>query len=180
MTRQIHDRFLWNGESYCVVTFRGDSFYKPADFGLNVKGIMTACYKGYNACYYTKDKLLYVDTWIIYATEDCRYPEINGVKPETGWGDDWKFLSKEPKIKKVMDRGATYKNLGIRMKITADIIIGKGLLGGRQGLHFLAPGDYETTYELSFAEGVLVDAKDTSGTYDDWDYLKKNSDWNLV
>ena len=67
----------------------------------------------------------------------------------------------------LIDVNDSYDKLSIPVIISSDIIIGRELVVEDYFL-FPTPNCYRITYELSFKNGVLVDAKDTSGIYEDW------------
>ena len=58
-----------------------------------------------------------------------------------------------------------YKDLDIKFSCTGTIIVGREFKKGFIGRAFTGPHSYAKTYELIFEEGILLDFKDTSGTY---------------
>ena len=51
MTVQIPDRLRYAGRNFFVIGARGDGLFNPARFGLKVRMISTACYRGFHCGY---------------------------------------------------------------------------------------------------------------------------------
>lgn len=81
-------------------------------------------------------------------TEDDVYPDINGAKAVD---DKMSFHA--------------YRDLDIKLNYSGTIIIGREFKKEFIGRTFTGPHPYAKTYELVFEEGILLDSKDTSGTY---------------
>lgn len=56
-------------------------------------------------------------------------------------------------------------NLNIKLDYSGTIIVGRELKKRFLGRAFTGPYSYAKTYELMFEEGILLDSKETSGTY---------------
>lgn len=72
MTAQIPDRLRYAGRQYLVLGARGNGHFDPTRFGLKVRMISTACYRGFH-CSYTLDTdglLLLQDVYLGLDEED--------------------------------------------------------------------------------------------------------------
>lgn len=55
MTAQISDTFLYNGEQRVLAGINGSGLFDPADHGITVQAISTACWRGYFCTYHIED-----------------------------------------------------------------------------------------------------------------------------
>lgn len=148
MSQQVTDPFIWEGDEW---TFLGaDNVYDlfdPKAFGLKPEAPHTACWKGFVVTFETESSELYLKELLVNTADDV-YPDINGVKA----------------IDNQMSFHA-YKDLDIKFSCIGTIIVGREFKKGFIGRAFTGPHSYAKTYELIFEEGILLDFKDTSGTY---------------
>lgn len=148
MSQQVIDPFIWEGDEW---TFLGaDNVYdlfNPEEFGLKPEAPHTACWKGFVVTFETESSELYLKELLVN-TEDDVYPDINGIKAIY---DKMSFHA--------------YKDLDIKLNYSGTIIVGREFKEEFIGRAFAGPHSYAKTYELVFEEGILLDSKDTSGTY---------------
>lgn len=148
MSQQITDPFIWEGEEW---TFLGaDNVYDlfdPEAFGLKPEAPHTACWKGFVVTFGVEASELYLKSLLVN-TEDDVYPDINGVQAKA---EDMSFHG--------------YKDLNIKLSYSGTITVGQEFKKEFIGRAFTGPHSYSKTYELEFEEGILLDSKDTSGTY---------------
>ena len=148
MSEQMKDPFIWEGEEW---TFVGADhvydLFDPEGFGLKPKAPHTACWKGFVVTFSIKSGELYLESLRVH-TEDDVYPDINGVKAKA---DGRSFHA--------------YKKLHMKLKYSGTIIVGQEFKEEFHHRAFTGPHSYSKTVELKFEEGILVDSKDTSGTY---------------
>ena len=148
MSQQVTDPFIWEGDEW---TFLGaDNVYdlfNPEAFGLKPEAPHTACWKGFVVTFETESSELYLKELLVN-TEDDVYPDINGIK---AIDDKMSFHA--------------YKDLDIKLNYSGTILVGREFKEEFIGRAFAGPHSYAKTYELVFEEGILLDSKDTSGTY---------------
>lgn len=148
MSQQITDPFIWEGEEW--IFLGADNIYElfnPEVFGLKPKAPSTACWKGFVVTFSIESSKLYLKSLLVN-TEDDVYPDINEVKAQA---DGMSFHA--------------YKDLNIKLNYSGTIIVGQEFNKEFIGRAFTGPHSYSKTFELELEEGILLDSKDTSGTY---------------
>lgn len=150
MTAQIADTLMLGGEKYEVVGIDGTDPFSPEDYGLSPVMWHTACYRGYVLGMAVQgDSLALVDLSVCDA--DCRYPEINGVKP---------VVSNPP----VSEVGiAEYSDLGLPLSFTGRLRLG-GQFDQERYVHqgFQSPSAYHVVIDLEVVDGQVVQMMDRS------------------
>ncbi len=153
MTMQLTDPFIWNDEKWIFLCAEDVySLFDPKEFDLSPITASTACWKGFVVKFRVDNNHLYLDELYVHCDND-NYPTINGVAP----------ISDESIQCRMGMR--LYKNLNILLSYSGIITIGKNLKSMFHGRAFIGPHAYKVTYELTFENGVLLDSKETSGTY---------------
>ena len=88
-----------------------------------------------------------LDELLVYCKSNI-YPPINDVFPVQG----------DMRMK-------LYKKINLKLEYSGVITIGRKMLPEFFGRAFTGRHSYKKTYELTFEEGVLLESKDTSGSY---------------
>ncbi|MBP5094117.1 MAG: hypothetical protein J6332_08735 [Abditibacteriota bacterium] len=151
MTQQITDPFIWEDEEW--IFLRAEDIYSlfdPEAFGLMPEMSSTACYKGFVVQFRVTEKQLYLDKLWVYCENDS-YPPINGIEPKDD--DDIDYGMK------------LYDNINLKLSYSGVMIVGREMMDRFQGRAFTGPHSYRITHELTFKDGMLVDSKETSGSY---------------
>lgn len=150
MSHQTLDPFFFNDEKYDFL--RAENIYSlfdPEKYGLVPEEPITSCMKGFLITFSVKENTLFWDNLEVYC-ENGVYPPINGVQAK---GDqDSLFMC--------------YDGINMKMDYSGTIIIGKNMIEKFWGRAFTGPHCYETTFELTFENGQLVECRETSGEYD--------------
>ena len=151
MTAQIGDRFTFRGNDYSIVAISTPIGFEPVQFGITPLGICTACWAGY-WCEYTISeegitlKNLYINS------RDNNYPASNGVEAEEDEREKFQYMGHH-----------LYKNVGIRVKYTGKILVGKDFLR-EYYIHmgYQRAWAYQTLVEFIFEDGSLIETVDYS------------------
>ena len=150
MTQQITDPFIWEDEEW--IFLRAEDIYSlfdPEAFGLMPKMASTACYKGFVVQFRVTEKQLYLDKLWVYSENDS-YPPINGNEAQ-----DSNFHCSMK----------LYNNINLKLSYSGVMIVGREMMDRFLGRAFTGPHSYRITHELTFKDGMLVDSKETSGSY---------------
>lgn len=151
MSEQMPDLFKWNKKEYIFIGASDIyTLFDPKRYGLEPEAPYTACWKGFIIYFSVRKEQLYIDKLEVHCDNGI-YPKINGVKAK----DKTRFRNFH-----------VYNKLNIPLKYTGTIIIGEHLNERFRNRAFTGPHSYDITYELKFEEGILLDFKETSGTYD--------------
>lgn len=150
MSQQMTDSFNWDREEYIFIA-ASDVYglFDPEKFGLKPEAPHTACWKGFLIHFSVKSNQLYIEKLEVNC-QDGVYPLINGVEAvDKSKGGDFHV----------------YNKLKMPVAYTGTIIIGKHLNKRFLGRAFTGSHSYDETYELEFEQGILINSKETSGTY---------------
>ena len=60
MTAQIRDRIHYDNDVFTLIEFDGQTLFDPADYGIKVIPISTACWRGFYCIYNLVDNALYL------------------------------------------------------------------------------------------------------------------------
>ena len=104
-------------------------------------------HKGFIIQFAVIDNLLFLEKLRVYC-ENNIYPPINGIEPVPG--------NMGMKV---------YEGIHLHLSYTGKIIIGNEMKPEYRRRAFTGPHSYEITFELSYIDGNLVEAKDTSDSY---------------
>lgn len=151
MTAQIGDRFIFRGNNYSIVAISTPIKFNPIQFGITPLSLGTACWAGY-WCEYDISKEGIVLKNLYINSKDNNYPPINGVEAEGGEDKDFKYMGHH-----------LYKNIGIPVKYTGKILVGKDFLR-EYYIHmgYQRAWAYQTLVEFIFEYGSLLDTVDHS------------------
>ncbi len=150
MSQQMPDPFIWNNEEWTLIGAENIySLFDPEEYGLSPDEPATICWKGFIIKLKVVKNHLVFDKLSVYCKNNI-YPPINGVKPKHT------ICSLFP---------MEYRNINLKLPYSGIITIGKKLNPHFYGRAFTGAHCYETTYELTFKDGKLIESKDTSGTY---------------
>lgn len=94
LTQQISDRLRLEGGNYFVLGVHGSGLFEPSKFGLKVRFISTACYRGFHCGYAVQGDGMLVLEEVYLGLEDDpagRDATLFGRKPESYWrhGQKW-------------------------------------------------------------------------------------------
>ncbi len=149
MTYQATDPFYWENEAWVFLRAANIySLFDPEAYGLHPTPPHTACWKGFVIQFRIVEQQLILDELRVYC-EDGVYPPINGVEATSGQNS-------------IMQ---TYQNINLPLPYSGTIVVGKGLKPKFCNREYTGPHSYETTFELTFQNGLLTRFKETSGTY---------------
>lgn len=142
---QIHDKLLFEGLEYDLVSQDGEGLFEPLAFGMFPQMIHTACWRGYY-CIYTIEQSDLLLSRLTIRTHDGKYPPINRISPsDDGYG--------------VM----RYDNLRLPMQFHGKLLLGAEFIPKRYvHMGFQAAQSYKKVLELTFLAGKLVNAQDRS------------------
>ena len=144
MTGQIPDHFIYNDKEYSLVGLEGDELFFPQDYGMETKSPHTACWRGYVITYGLLDNKLVVKNADIFTDKP---KAINNVKPKS---EDNSFKQ-------------FYQDVNLELKFTGSIIIACDFIQERYvHMGFQSPSSFRDVHELTFKDGILVEAKDIS------------------
>lgn len=150
MTAQIGDKFTFRGSDYSIVAISTPIKFKPIQFGITPLSVGTACWAGYWCEYDISEEGIVLKNLYINS-KDNNYPPINGVEAE-GEDKDFKYMGHH-----------LYKNVGIPIKYTGKILVGKDFLR-EYYIHmgYQRAWAYQTLVEFIFEDGSLLDTVDHS------------------
>ena len=81
MTGQIQDTFLYNGEKYELVAFKGGELITPQMYGMEPEALHTACWRGFFSTYEITDKGLFLVQMTMHQ-KDGKYKPIDNTMPD--------------------------------------------------------------------------------------------------
>ena len=142
MTAQIHDSVFYDGADYSLVGVGGAGLFDPAEHGLAVRMIHTACWRGY-ICGYTVDEEELFLTSLQVGMDDPP-AKLFGARVQTG-------------------SGTVYAPIREPVQFTGGLLLGAGFLRElyvHMGFH--PAWKYERVVELLFDNGELTAAHDRS------------------
>jgi hypothetical protein len=145
MTKQIPDKFLYINQEFIIAGIKGRGLFKPVDFGIlpEMKGIVTACYRGYFSSYEcSEDKLFLIELSVIQ-NDQSNLPLIQGIAAKT---ENVLF--------------SRYYNLRIPCSLSGGLIIVQNPIAPVG--HFPSPVDFSEVIELIFERGSLQNEIDHS------------------
>lgn len=151
MTAQIGDRFTFRGNDYSIVAISTPIEFNPIQFGITPSSIFTACWAGY-WCEYTISEEGIILKNLYINSRDGNYPAINGVEAEEDKRESFQYMGHH-----------LYKNVGIPVKYTGKILVGKDFLR-EYYIHmgYQRAWAYQTLVEFIFEDGILLDMVDHS------------------
>ena len=153
MTAQIGDTFKFSDENYEIVSVSESIEFNPQEYGITPEQVCTACWKGYWCVYnITPDGILLEDLYI--NSKDGYYPEINGVKPVSEYGEGKELMYFGHRL---------YKKINIKIPYTGKILAGDEFLDKyyiHMGLQ--RPLSYKKLVSFVFKDGKLIATNDQS------------------
>jgi hypothetical protein len=141
MTAQLSDTFVWRGREYALAEAEGGPLFDPADHGLEVRMISTACWRGFVCRYGVDDEQLVLTALSVGMDEPPA--ELFGAS----WDDG--FLG--------------YRPIRVKVPFTGRMLIGDDFLPEwyvHAGFH--PAWKYREVHELEFASGRLTGHRDRS------------------
>jgi hypothetical protein len=145
MTGQIHDKVIYAGTEYDLVSVDGEGLFEPSVYGMLPQMLHTACWRGFYCAYEIELSELFL-TSLTIRTHDGHYPPVGGIFPsDDGYG--------------------TMHYLGLRLPM---LFRGKLLLGAEfireKYVHmgFQSPDAYQKVVEVTFLAGKLISTQDRS------------------
>ena len=151
MTAQIGDKFTFHGSDYSIVAISTPIQFNPVQFGITPLSACTACWAGYWCEYDISEEGIVLKNLYINS-RDNNYPAINGVEAEEDEREKFQYMGHH-----------LYKNIGIRMKYTGKILVGKDFLR-EYYIHmgYQREWAYQTLVEFIFEDGNLIETVDHS------------------
>lgn len=150
MTAQVHDRVRWRGGDYLLVGADGSPLFDPLEHGLDPAPTTTANWRGWVATYEVRnDSLVLAElTDVGYPRgADGSHPELRGIEP-TQDGDRGPFR---------------YEELDWPLAFSGRFLIARGFIQSLyRHMGFHPAWKFEESWELSFEDGRLSDARDLS------------------
>jgi hypothetical protein len=151
MTGQIHDRVIYEGIEYDLISVNGEGLFEPSTYGMFPKMLHTACWRGFY-CTYTIEQLDLFLTSLTIRTNDEQYPPIDGKSPSD---DGYRTMR--------------YINLRLPMLFRGKLLLGADFIRERYvHMGFQAPEAYQKVVEATFLAGKLISMQDCST-----DFFKK-------
>jgi hypothetical protein len=143
MTAQLHDVVVYRKRRYAVTGVVGQGLFDPAEHGLRVQTIHTACWRGYLCEYAVQDNQLFLTALEAGMAEPPG--ELFGARARLGRAI------------------AAYWPIRVRQPFTGGLLLGAGFI---QELYvhmgFAPPWKYRRVLELTFGDGRLLGAEDRS------------------
>ncbi len=156
MTAQIGDTFKYESYEYRIVAISEPLQFRPQDYGIQPKGVCSACWKGYWCEYNISEKGIILENFYVNSYNDY-YPEVNGVQPLRGQENQYFHYMGHH----------CYKGINIKINYTGKIVVGKDFLSDYYiHMGYQRAWAYETLKELVFEEGALVEVIDHSAMAD--------------
>lgn len=151
MTAQIGDKFTFHGSDYSIVAISTPIQFNPVQFGITPLSACTACWAGYWCEYDISEEGIVLKNLYINS-RDNNYPAINGVEAEEDEREKFQYMGHH-----------LYKNIGIRMKYTGKILVGKDFLR-EYYIHmgYQRAWAYQALVEFIFEDGNLIETVDHS------------------
>ena len=150
MTAQAHDRVLWRGADFLLVGVDGDLLFDPLEHGLDPTPTTTANWRGWVARYEIRnDHLLLAELTDVghQRGPQASLPALRDTEPISD-GDHGPFR---------------YENLDWLLEFSGRLIVARGFIQSLyRHMGFHPAWKFEESWELSFDEGRLTDARDLS------------------
>jgi len=144
MTGQTPDIFIFKGERYELIGMEGHKLISPEQFGMYPVMLDTGCYRGFYCTYELTDTVLYLRRMTLREGGE-NYLPINGILPEKE-----KYQT-------------TYHNLSVEVPFTGKLRLAKDLIPGLYiHMGYQKPTAFKTVYDVTLADGKVVDIKDRS------------------
>jgi hypothetical protein len=140
MTAQMPDLFVWRGHEYALVGIDGGPLFDPADHGLEVRMISTACWRGY-ICRYAVDGDELVIRGLMVGMDEPPTELFGAARDSGGW----------------------YQPVRVPVPFTGGLLVGDGFvreLYVHMGFH--PAWKYRHVHELLFESGRLTAHHDRS------------------
>ncbi len=163
MTKQIHDRFTYQGSRGEALALNNAIPFSPTrKYGVKPGTWSTSNYRGF-FCEYELGEVFLLKNLIIF-TESRQYPELNGV-PAQKIPDFEEFLKqineKGKKPKDYMDVfPMQYTGLNLEIEFSGKILIGLDPKESKSGKI-----RYRQVSELSYDSGILTNTADITALY---------------
>lgn len=148
MTTQATDSIIFNNNKYSILKTSGKLPHEPIDFGLKLKALTSANWRGHTRTYLVKNKELFFEELTANERTGASIP-INGILPTDNKGV------------------FHYQNLNMHAKYSGSILIAHSLAKGYP-IHEMNydPFMFETVFELEFNEGKLINSADLSSKFE--------------
>jgi hypothetical protein len=143
VTAQVPDRVVWDGCEFALAGFDGGPLFEPASYGLEVRAISSACWRGYH-CRYDVSGGELVLTSLAIGT-DSPPDSLFGAAPEKKFGE------------------VRYEPVSVLVPFTGGLLLGDGFvreLYVHMGFH--PAWKYTDVHELILESGRLVAHHDRS------------------
>ncbi|MHA1212165.1 MAG: hypothetical protein ACTSSH_06870 [Candidatus Heimdallarchaeota archaeon] len=151
MTAQIPDFVIFKEQNYSLVGIRGEGFFDPKNYGLNVTAASTACYRGYSLTFKCINDEIFLDE-IVFNARDTNLVEINGIKPEKYTGQLKAFFSH------------LYKNLQFKIGFTGELIIAREFIDEMYvHMGYQKPKSFRVVFRLIIEDDIIKEVKDLFG-----------------
>jgi hypothetical protein len=146
MTAQMSDSFLLEEKKFLLVGVNGSGLFNPSDHNMQPLPRITSCWRGYVCTYKVLQNELLLDSLLINL--DHEGPAIKDIPPV--FSNQGTFNN-------------TYSDLDLHMDFTGDLLIAQGFIQQlyvHMGFH--PAWKYETVFELTVANGHVLETKDVS------------------
>ncbi|MHA1213591.1 MAG: hypothetical protein ACTSSH_14180 [Candidatus Heimdallarchaeota archaeon] len=151
MTAQIPDFVIFKKQNYSLVGIRGEGFFDPKNYGLNVTAASTACYRGYTLTFNCINDEILLDE-ILFNARANDLVEINGIKPEKYTGQLKAFFSH------------IYKNLQFKIGFTGELIIAREFIDEMYvHMGYQKPKSFRVVFRLIIGNDIIKEVKDLFG-----------------
>lgn len=145
MTAQMHDLFLFQEKNFSIAEVNGGGLFQPASHGMQPMPSITSCWRGYVCTYAAPYNKLQLHTLQVNLGQEG--PEIHNIRP----------VFSRDRFDNV------YHDIHLPIDFTGSIRIATGFIQELYVHMGFAPAwKYESVFELSIAQGDVLDTKDIS------------------
>jgi hypothetical protein len=166
MTGQVHDSFIYEGETYSLVGIDGNDLFIPRYYDLIPFSCCTACWRGYKSTYEVSDSKLYLHELDICLEGDLS-PEVAAELAQLYGGElpkrEQPLLNGVAPIETCTIFSHKYENVKLPISFTGELLIASGFIKDFYiHMGFQPPSAFEKVFQLIFEEGNLQSVKNIS------------------
>ena len=153
MTGQVPDEFIYNGERFELLGYKGKKLFTNEDFEVKPSSFTTACYRGYIMSYQFLNNQLILDSFFI-TTENP--PKINNIEPIH-------LTNKNPEIWWHSMFEYKYEHLNLKVPFNGNILLGKDFIHSMDPHMGHPPAiAYKTVLRFHLKDGTIINIDDES------------------
>ena len=178
MTAQIHDKVLYEGESYALVGLRGAGFFNVKDFGMTPRASVSFWHRAHTCFYMVHTQQLLLEKLTVSLAVNDEPPLLNGIaatsskqratsagksKTSTKSDEPDPNSTKKANHLKGLPIVWVYENVNLPIDFTGGLLLGRDFIEElyvHMGFH--PAWKYREVHELVFENGVLQSQKDCS------------------